>query len=37
MRPEAIRFYANCCIESESLYVKSVDNGLVDITERSTY
>lgn len=37
MRLEAIRFYAACCIESESLYVKSVDNGLVDITERSTY
>lgn len=37
MRPEAIRFYATCCIESESLYVKSVDNGIVDITERSTY
>ena len=31
---EAIRFYATCCIESELLYVKSLNNGLVKVTDK---
>ena len=30
---EAIRFYATCCIESELLYVKSLNNGLVKVMD----
>ena len=34
---EAIRFYATCCIESELLYVKSLNNGLVKVTDYTDY
>ena len=30
------RFYATCCIESEPLYVKSLDNGLVEVTSMTS-
>ena len=32
-KPEDKRFYATCCIEAELLYVKSLDNGLVEVTD----
>ena len=28
------RFYTTCCIESELLYVKSLNNGLVEVTDK---
>ena len=33
-KPEDKRFYATCCIESELLYVKSLNNGLVKVTDK---
>ena len=33
-KPEDKRFYATCCIEAELLYVKSLDNGLVEVTDK---
>lgn len=36
-KPEDKRFYATCCIESEPLYVKSLDNGLVEVTSMTSW
>ena len=36
-KPEDKRFYATCCIESELLYVKSLNNGLVKVTDYTDY
>ena len=33
-KPEDKRFYATRCIESEPLYVKFLDNGLVEVTNK---
>ena len=35
-KPEDKRFYATCCFESEPLYVKSLDNGLVEVTSMTS-